>query len=377
MRLESSPSPKFSSLNILHTESSLGWGGQEIRILTEAAGMIQRGFQVRLLSPPEATIYKAAPKWGVPVEGLPIARKNMTGLLALRHRLANSDADVIITHSSTDSWLTAVASLFLRRPPPMVRLRHLSTPVPTNFPTRWLYGTASRLVITTGEGIRQRLIDVNGLPADHLLSIPTGIDLKRFSPGDQNAARLALNLPIGIPMIGIVATLRSWKGHIQLVEAFSAIQNQKAMLVIVGDGPFLDTIQKRLVQLDIPPDRVRMPGSQENIPEWLQALDLFVLPSYANEGVPQALIQAMACGLPVISTPVGGIPEMIDHGRTGILTPAKDSIALAKAIDDLLDNPQKCRQLGQAALIQAREKGSLDGMLDRMVEALSGVIKRH
>lgn len=368
------PPLNLPPLTILHTESSLGWGGQEIRILTEALGMMQRGYQVTLLCPPQATIFKAAQERGLPVEALPIARKNLTGLIALRNRLATTNADVIITHSSTDSWLTALASLLVRHPPPMVRLRHISAAVANNFPTRWLYGTASRMVITTGEGIRTRLIEINGIPPKQIISIPTGIDLEQFCPQDQTAARILTGLPESVPIIGIVATLRSWKGHLDLLEAFATLQNQEALLVIIGDGPQREVLAQRIIELAIPANRVRMTHHQENIPTWLNALDLFVLPSYANEGVPQALMQAMACGLAVISTPIGGIPEMIQPDITGILTPPRQIAALRQAMDTLLANPQQRRQLGEAARRKAKTSCSMSTMLERMDTVLRTVI---
>ncbi len=366
--------PKSPPLRILHTESSLGWGGQEIRILTESLGMIRRGLQVTLLCPPEATIFKVAQSQGMPVIPIPMAHKNLTGLLALRKQLANTQADVIITHSSTDSWLTAIASLFLRQPPPMVRLRHISTPVPTNLPTRWLYGKAARRVITTGEGIRTRLIEVNKIPPEQIISIPTGIDLQKFSPSDQQQARTTLGIPQAIPIIGFVATLRSWKGHLDLLEAFKEIDHPEAQLLIIGDGPQSAVVAQRIVQLAIPPHRVRLTGRQENIPTWLNAMDLFVLPSYANEGVPQSIMQAMACGLPVISTPIGGIPEMVIHDQTGVLTPPRDIPALRQVINALLADPEKRQRLGKAALSHAQARCSQERMLDRMEQILRAVI---
>src|SRR5882672_8290881 len=98
-------------LSIVHTENSCGWGGQEIRILTEARGMLDRGHRVTLIAPPEAPIAGAGARMGIPVVGLPIQKKRLPGLVALRHWLAanRGEVDVLNTHSSTDSWLSAAA----------------------------------------------------------------------------------------------------------------------------------------------------------------------------------------------------------------------------------------------------------------------------
>ncbi|GAB0056313.1 D-inositol-3-phosphate glycosyltransferase [Candidatus Magnetaquicoccaceae bacterium FCR-1] len=364
-------------LKILHTESSLGWGGQELRILTESLGMMKRGLDLRLLTPREATIFQEAQKRGLPVEAVPIARKNLPGLITLRERIQTLQPDVIITHSSTDSWLTALATRFLANRPALIRLRHISAPVPVNPANRWLYGTASLQVVTTGEGIRERLIRINHIPADQVHSIPTGIDLARFSPGDRQAARVTLGLPAEIPIIGIVATLRSWKGHHDLIDAFARLNHPRALLVIVGDGPREEFLKQRIAALGLSPERVRMTGRQENVPLWLRALDLFVLPSLANEGVPQALIQAMATALPIVSTPIGGIPEMIESGVSGVLVTPGDVPALSAAMGSVLENPSGGRALGMAALEVARARCSTETMLDRMEGVIQEALRRR
>src|SRR5215471_7699891 len=115
-------------LSILHTESSLGWGGQEIRILSESRGMILLGHDVKLICPAESRIFAEAPRWSVPVFALPIGKKRLVGLKCMVEWLRVSQCHVVNTHSSTDSWLTAVALLALSWPCAMVRTRHISAP---------------------------------------------------------------------------------------------------------------------------------------------------------------------------------------------------------------------------------------------------------
>ncbi len=355
-------------LRILHTESSLGWGGQEIRILTEARGVARHGHEVAIAAPPEARIHAEASAYGVEVVGLPIARKGLTGLASLRRFLASRPFDIVNTHSSTDSWLVALAGIF-GNAMPIVRTRHISSPVPRNAATRWLYGRASRIV-TTGEKLRLQVIEETGVDASRVISIPTGIDLAHFAPGDAQAARAALGLPATAKIIGIVATLRSWKGHRFLLEAFARMARADAMLVVVGDGPVREATQRQAAELRIG-DRVRFAGNQRDVAPWLRAFDLFCLPSYANEGVPQALAQAMACALPVVTTPVGSIEELVADGRTGVLVPPSDADALARALGALLDDPARARALGAAAHRHARERLGEEAMIGAMIEVFS------
>lgn len=348
-------------MKIVHTEASLGWGGQELRILAEAQGLARRGHELTLLCPPEARIYSEAPSWGLRTVALPIGRKRPAGVFALRRWFSQNPADVVSTHSSTDSWLSAVA--LLGKDTPIVRTRHISAPVPRNFTSRWLYGRARRIV-TAGEALRRELIERNGFPAEKVESVPTGADPARYCPGDRVAAREQVRLPKETFLVGIVATLRSWKGHRFLLEAFAGLR-EDAVLVIVGDGPQREALEARVAELGIA-QRVVFAGNQRDVVPWLQALDIFVLPSYANEGVPQALLQAMLVGLPCVTTHVGSISELAIDGRTALVVPPQQVPPLRQALVRLMHDPALRRELRRAAREHCEQTMSAERMLDRM-----------
>ena len=354
----------MNGLRIVHTEASLGWGGQELRILAESQGLMRRGHDIRLICPPEARIYAEAPAWGLPVIAAPIGRKRPAGLLSMIKWFRRNRCDVISTHSSTDSWLAALAMLALGRPFPIVRTRHISAPVPTNLLTRWLYTRATSRIVTAGEALRKELIERNRFPAARIDSVPTGIDTARFRPGDRNAARKALGLPAGRPLVGIVATLRSWKGHLYLIEAFAGLP-KTVSLVIVGDGPMRPQLEARVDKLGLR-ERTVFAGNRTDVVPWLQAVDLFALPSYANEGVPQALVQAMLTGLACVTTGVGSINEVATDGRTALVVPPKDVAALGFALGRLLEDGVLRQQLGEAARAHCAAFFSYEGMLEKM-----------
>ena len=355
-------------MRILHTESSLGWGGQEIRVLTEARGVAKRGHEVAIAAPAESRIFQEAPSYGVEAIELPIARKNLAGARAVKRLLEKRPFDLVNTHSSTDSWLVTAGCAWLGRMPAIVRTRHISSPVPRNFASRWLYAKADRIV-TTGEKLRLQVIEEVGADPARTVSIPTGIDLARFRPGDKAAARARVGLPGDATIVGIVATLRSWKGHLHLLDAVAGLGRAELHLVIVGDGPMRAALEQRAANLGLP--RVVFAGNQRDVAPWMQAFDLFCLPSYANEGVPQALMQAMACGLAVITTPVGSIEELVHNGRTGMIVPPQDPATLAQAIGVLLDNPARRRALGEAAAAEAVLRMGEDAMVDAMLRVFS------
>ena len=358
---------------IVHTESSMGWGGQEIRILTEAQGMLQRGHKVTILCPRESKIYTEAVERGLPVVALPIARKNWRGLSALRNWIESHPPQIINTHSSTDTWLVALGSLGIRPKPALVRTRHVSAAVANNFTTRWLYQTATHSIVTTGDALRAQLIADNHIAADKIISVPTGIDLTHYIPGDKAQAKGAIGISDQTLVIGIVATLRSWKGHRFLLQAFADLTSPHAKLLIVGDGPQKSAIDEQVRSLGIA-TAVILPGNQHDVLPWLNAMDVFVLPSYANEGVPQALLQAMACGLPAITTPVGSILEVAQHEHTALIVPPQDAIALEHAIRRLMTDANLRQRLGVAARQQALQRFGVDQMLDGMEEVFKSAL---
>ena len=361
-------------MRIVHTEASCGWGGQEIRILEEARGLIARGHEVSVLCAPQARILEEAPRFGVPVSALPIGRKRLSGLLVLRRWLLANRPDVVNTHSSTDSWLTGLACATLTKPPAVVRTRHISAPIAVNAAAKWLYGRSARHVVTTGESLRQTLIHDLGLLPERVTSVPTGIDPVRFAPGDKMAVRQALNLDVGRHYLGIVATLRSWKGHLYLLEAFAKLDLPDWTLLIVGEGPMLENIKATIAELGLH-QRVILVGQKTDPEVWMRALDIFCLPSYANEGVPQSVMQAMLTGLPIVTTPVGAILEAVSDEESALVVPPRNAEALCAAIGRLIGDEALTRRLGETANAKAKACFSQERMLDRM-EAIFSTVTR-
>jgi glycosyltransferase involved in cell wall biosynthesis len=362
-----------ASFKIVHTESSCGWGGQELRILAESQGLLRRGHDVRILCPPTAPIFEAAQRRGVPVEALPIARKNLRAVWAVWRWLVTHHVDIVNTHSSTDSWLCSVASRLCRSRPRIVRTRHISGHVSRNRLTHWLYARGADQVVTCGERLRQSLIENNGLASQHVISVPTGVDTARFVPGPTAAARQRLQLPTDGILIGIVAVLRRGKGHQYLLEALQRIPRADVRAVIVGDGPMREDIARRIQEWNLA-DRVRMVGQQEDVVPWLQALDIFVLPSWSTEGVPQSVMQAMSCQLPVVSTRYGSIDEAVVHNETGLLVPPKDASALAAALQQLIADDALRQRFAAAGRQRALARFDVDRMLDRMESVFQQVV---
>jgi glycosyltransferase involved in cell wall biosynthesis len=339
-----------------------------MRVLAEAIGLIERGHRVTIVTAARHRLHQEALKHGVPAVDLPLHKKRLPDLLALRRWLAANLAgiDIVNTHSSTDAWLTALAGLTLRDMPPAIRTRHVSSPVSRRWGSRWIYQRAVCHLVTTGETLRQTLHRDNGIALEHMTSVPTGVDLSRFKPGDRAAARARHGLGEGA-WIGILAMMSHFKGHRDLFAAFAQLlPAQPALrLLVIGDGPNRAAFEEEARALGIA-HAVRFVGYVADAENWLPALELFVHPSSGDEGVPQSVMQAMACGLPVIATAVGSLPDLVRHQETGLVVPKHDPAAIAAAITRLQGDPALAARLAAAGRAHVEEKFSREAMLDRM-----------
>ncbi len=365
------------SFAILHTEASLGWGGQERRILVEALAMRQRGHRLALACDPRGDLYERARQQGFPVTPLRFGgRHNLKAWKTLRRILAAGAIDILNTHSSLDSWVGTLAWRSLRTRPLLIRTRHLSTKVKDNWPTRWLYRTPAA-IITTGQVTKELIIERLGVPGRHIFSIPTGVELAEFAPQEKSRELLAqLHIPEHAFIFGCVAVLRSWKGHLYLLEALHALieGGARAFLILVGDGPCRAVIEEKIEQLGLQ-HWVRMAGFRDQVAPWFALMDVVVLASYANEGVPQSLLQALAMARPVIGTTVGGIPEVIVEEETGLLAPPRDAQALAQVMGQLMADPGR-REFGRRGRELVVERFSLEQMAAE-IEAVYEVLGSH
>lgn len=364
-------------LVIVHTEASCGWGGQDIRVLREAEWFRAQGHTVHLVTPPEAELFRRATAAGF--SPVPMALKKNTELgdfFRLRALFKRLKPDVVGTHSSVDSWvgLLAAKSAGVKC---RLRYRHVSTPVKPNFANRWQYKSLATHVITTGDSICRHLGEVLGLSADHVTCVSSGIEAPAGLP-DRDNARKALAAQLGLPetvrFIGQVSVMRSWKGHADLIAAFDRLAPEDANLhlALVGGGNFTDSV-KRTASESPHRDRIHFLGHRENPwPDFL-ALDVCTLCSVSGEGIPQALMQAMLVGTPVVGTTVGGIPEVVVHGETGLLVPPANPAELADAIRRTRSAPEETA----VRVAAARERMRAERSPDNMGEAVTAIIRRN
>lgn len=206
-------------------------------------------------------------------------------------------------------------------------------------------------IICESDHFRDRLHQI-GVSPNKIFVLPNGIDLENFNPTGKIDARRQLALPENKTIILNIGAMSPRKGQKYLVEAIPEIieKDKNVQFIFIGDGEIRTELESLVSAGKLAP-YVLFPGMQKasQIPLWLNAADIFVLPSLF-EGNPNVLLEAMACGLPVVSTTVGGIPEMVRDGQEGLLGPPKSSQSLARHIASLIQDKTLREKLGQNAL---------------------------
>lgn len=226
--------------------------------------------------------------------------------------------------------------------------------------------------VTVSRDLARWLVEDVRVPARKVSTIYNGVDTQRYAGGDRAHARQALGIPLDWTVAGTVGRLDPVKDQACLIRAFArAAGEAKRVLVIAGDGPCREELAALVKELAIG-DRVRLLGERNDIPLILRALDIFVLSSI-GEGISNAILEAMAAGLPVIATRVGGNVELVRDALTGRLIEPRRPEALAEALSAYFDDPGLARAHGAAG----RERVATDFGLDRMLAEYMSLYRRH
>jgi len=245
--------------------------------------------------------------------------------------------------------------------------REASDPTGANLRRNKVRRALSPLVsrfVAVSEDLREWLVDEVGISGDKVGRILNGVNTERFAPGAERALlRERLGVGPGNFLIGTVGRLDPVKDQASLLRAFAALPRPGgARLCLVGSGPEEAALQRLSASLGLTTEQVSFLGERSDIPELMQALDLFVLPSIA-EGISNTVLEAMACGLPVAASRVGGNGELVLEGETGALFAPGDVAGLSAILERYRAEPRLAAEHGQ----RGRRRAELDFSLERMV----------
>jgi len=252
----------------------------------------------------------------------------------------------------------------------------------TGWRARWLLGLIARRadrIITVSDSLHAQfegIADARG----KLCTIPNGIDLTAFANMDRARARRELGLPENAPVVGMVGRLAAQKGPLAFLRAAALVGRRfpDARFVLIGDGPLRGDVERLAAELAVT-DRIVLAGHRADAPMLTQAFDVAVVASL-SEGSSLTAMEAMAWGVPVVGTAVGGVREVVVDGETGVLVPPGDAQALGHTITALLSDPQRARELGEAGRRRVEREFSVKTMVERTeqiyLEAAHGTAQR-
>jgi len=358
---------------VLHTESSPGLGGQEIRTLTEARWIAERGWRVLLAGQPGAAFTERARQMGIDVIEVPMRGAwDLSAVARLARLVRDEDVSLVHTHSSVDGWVGGLAARIARVP--VVRTRHVSIRIRRRLNP--VYHWLADRVITSGEAIRS-IVVASGVPAGRVVAVPAGVDLGEMDRAGQTPDALRRSLGLARPVIGSVAMFRGSKGHAHLLDAFAMVRERwpTSRLLLVGDGIRRSWVEGLARERGLG-EAVVFTGFRSDVPDLLRIMDCFVLASTRTEGVPQSLLQAFAARVPAVASAVGGIPEVITDKETGILVAPEDAAALARGIEAVLDDPAGAAERAAAARRLVEERFSHSASVGRLLGIYESLLRQ-
>ena len=357
---------------VLHIITRMDVGGSSDDTLILVTRMPRREFESALISGPtldpvpglaERLAEAAVPWIQVPHLRRPVSvPRDLMALRDLRQRIRALGPDIVHTHSSKAGFVGRMAARMAGVPrifytphghvfhsyygPPLTRMFIALERFAARF--------TERIVVLTDAEAEQHLAVGVGRPGQ-FVKIPSGVDLAAVRAEAAGGARVRRELGLSgeTPVIGTVARLVAVKGLCYLVEAMPEILGRcpDAHLVLAGDGDQRPTLERLARELGVA-DRVHLLGFRRDAAAVTAALNVFVLPSL-NEGQGRVLVTAMALGVPIVATQVGGVPEVVEDGCQGLLVPAADPRALGQAVAAVLTRPECAAALGAAGRSRA------------------------
>ena len=361
-------------VGICYLIHQLEWGGTETHLVEVLRRLDRRRFApaVCCLMQP-GRMAKQVQAMGVPVLALGLdriyGRKAFRAARTFSAFLQRHGTHILHTYLVSANIFGTLAGRLARVPLVLTSRRDMG------FSRNWrlglleqglVNGLADRIVVVC-DAVGQRVAREFRAGRGKVVTIPNGIDIGMWAPRPpEQALRDRLGLAPDEQVVGIVGVLAPVKGHRYFLEAAMRLawDRPKAKFLIVGDGPLRGECERLARELAVA-DRVIFAGNQDDTAPWLALMDVVVCSSL-SEGMSMSLLEAMAMGKPVVATRVGGNPEIIAEGATGVLVPPRDALALVKAVRRLLDDPAVAERMGRAARARVEREFDVRGMVRRM-----------
>ena len=357
-------------LTVLHVDTERGWRGGERQVLWLAMGMRERGHRAIIIARDGDELAKRATEQSVEVIGAaPRGELDLFAARDLRRVIAQQRAQVVHAHTAHAAAIAALATLGTDTK--VVIARRVDFPLRRNLGTRLKYGRADAIIAVSNAVAA--IVAEAGVPRDRVHVVPDGVDLSRHAqPASADVLR-SLGISVDDPLIVQVAALVAHKDPLTFVRALALVHEAvpRARALMVGDGPLRAAAQAEVTRLDL--DRtLSLTGFRRDADQLLAAAHVATLSS-VEEGMGSVLLDAMAFGVPIAATRAGGIPEVVEHGDTGMLSPPGDHVALAENIVRLLSDADFAASLAARGRMRV-EEFSVARMVERTIDVYGSVL---
>jgi len=319
---------------------------------------------------------------GVPVE-TPAARLPFKGpalvarVAALRRALRRDRIDIAHTYLLRANLVGSVSARLARVPVVLGSKRGCHERRGFELASAKIGNALADRVMVNAEAVRDFVHDNEGCAREKMVVIPSGVDTDRFRPLPGTHFKARLGLPEEHRIIGVVTRMRVRKGVEEFIRAIGRVRETypDAHGVIVGEVELDEPLQALVATLRLR-DHLSLLGRRSDMPEVMSAFDVFVLSSH-DEGMSNAILEAMAMEKPVVATDVGGTGEVVRHGHSGLLVPPRDPEPLAAAISEILAQPARAAEMGRLGRRIVEEGFSAHAMVRQMEQLYLGLAAQH
>lgn len=363
-------------MSLFQIEAGKEWREEQRQSFFLAKELKSNGYSFQFVVQPGSPLHQKAMDEGLPVLPLKIAgQADVLSILRLSLAMKRKKCR-LVNYQDVHSVAVGSAAASLAKVPIRVISRRVDFPLKKNVLSRRKYTKNVDAIIVISDGLKNVLVE-GGFDAKRIHVIPDGID---FTPYEDKTSKDYLRRELSFApddfLVGIVAQLSDDKGHKYLIQTSKHLREHtpKIKIIIVGEGSLRMELNKQVKEIQ-GEDMVFFLGFREDVPQILNSLDVFVLSS-DHEDLGSIIMDAMACRLPVVATRVGGIPEAVDHQKTGLLVPPQRPKSLANAILKLYEDRELAHRLGQRGYEKVHQKFSAESMASKAIDLFEELAKK-
>ncbi len=359
----------------LHVDTARTWRGGQNQVLVTVLGLRALGHRTMLAAHPRGELRQRAAEGLDLVPLAPRTEMDLGAAWRLSRVLKQMKPDIVHAHDPHGVAMAAMALSMSTQPvkPPLVASRRVDFRMRGNTLSRWKYRQVD-CFICASDAIRNMVL-ADGVAPERAVTVHEGVDLERIHAAPPAKLHEEFWLPHDAPVVGNVAALVPHKGQRHLIDAAALVVRQvpDARFVIAGEGELRPALERTIKDHALE-KHVVLAGFRPDVLSLHKAFDMFVMSS-VTEGLGTSVLDAMACGKPVVATTAGGIPEVVVDEETGVLVPPRDHHALAHAIVRLLNDADLRRRMGHAGLVRVRRKFSAERMVQQTLKVYTRVAR--